>query len=337
VLERKEPALQAKLAFERTTNQDPSSSTFAAYRRARRALDRASAMAGAQPLTLIAKNPTYVREVEPRRRMTARLMELQAWHDERQRELESDRNVAELFSRYRLFDVLMPSFVPATAPGKKEILSLYAHSVQGTQSLELLLEAGARARGHIDLAIERMAPNQMELVENNCQHWPLGHYFHLHSMGYQGLGLVNFQRQDAYQKWASPVVEPFMRELGTLAGSFAATGEVVLQLAHGSGTLNATQGYPWQNRSYGGRVLVSNVLPGPSRRKLWKRSASQAVHASESAATRSSASPARARSRCASRARSICQCPARVDSNAAEVAASPKRATQPCTTGSSTS
>jgi hypothetical protein len=47
--------------------------------------------------------------------------------------------------------------------------------------------------------------------------------------------------------------------------------------------------------------------PGPSRRKLWKRIASQAVQASGSAATRSSASPARTRSSRASRARSICQ------------------------------
>ena len=49
-----------------------------------------------------------------------------------------------------------------------------------------------------------MAPNQMELVENNCQPWPLGHYFLLYSMGYQGVSLVNFQRQDSYQKWAAP-------------------------------------------------------------------------------------------------------------------------------------
>ncbi len=260
VFERKEPALQAKLAFERTGARDTSSRVFADYRRARRALERASALSGASPRTLLEADPAYGREVDVRERMQKRLLELREWHDERVRELASDRGVAELLSRYRVFDVLMPSFVPATGPTDKEVLSLYAHSAQGTQSLELLLEAGARARdAGPGFSLERMLPNQMELVENNCQPWPLGHYFLLFSTGYQGVGLVNFQRTDAYQRWAAPELSPFMRELGTLSGSFAATGEMVLQVAHGNGTLNATAGYPWQRRSYGGRVLVSNV------------------------------------------------------------------------------
>jgi len=259
VFERKEPSLAAMLVFERTPKRDTRSPEFAAYRRARRSLERARTVAGAPPLALIEKDPAFVREVDLRRRMTDRLEALAAWHRDRLQELASDRRVAELLSRYRVFDVLMPSFVPATRAGGNEILSLYAHSVQGTQSLELLLEAGARARGKTDLRIERMAPNQMELVENNCQPWPFGYYFLLYSMGYQGVGLVNFQRQDAYQKWASPVTEPFMQDLGSLGGSLAATAEMVLQVAHGSGTLNATQGYPWQHRTYGGRVLVSHV------------------------------------------------------------------------------
>jgi hypothetical protein len=260
VFERKEPALQAKLAFERAGARDTGSPTFAVYRRARRALERASAMSGASPATLLQADPAYAREVDLRERMRRRLEELRAWHEERLRELASDRGVADLLSRYRVFDVLMPSFVPATSPTEKEILSLYAHSVQGTQSLELLLAAGARARDvGPGFGIDRMLPNQMELVENNCQPWPFGHYFLLYSTGYQGVGLVNFQRQDAYQKWAAPELSPFMRELGTLAGSFAATGELVLQVAHGNGVLSAPAGYPWQRRSYGGRVLVSNV------------------------------------------------------------------------------
>jgi hypothetical protein len=260
VFERKEPALEAKLAFERAGARDTGSPAFAAYRRARRSLERASAMSGASPETLLDADPAYARDIDVRERMRARLDELRSWHDERLVELEGDRGVAALLSRYRLFDVVMPSFVPATTPTEKEILSLYAHSVQGTQSLELLLAAGARARSAgSSFSIERMLPNQMELVENNCQPWPLGHYHLLYSTGYQGVGLVNFQRQDAYQKWAAPELSPFMRELGTLAGSFAATGEMVLQVAHGKGTLNAPPGYPWQRRSYGGRVLVSNV------------------------------------------------------------------------------
>lgn len=260
VFERKEPALQAKLSFERTGARDASAPEFVAYRRARRALERASAMSGAAPATLLESDPTYAKDVDVRGRMQRRLEELHAWHGERLRELASDRGVAELLSRYRVFDFLMPSLVPATAPADKEVISLYAHSAQGTQSLELLLEAGARTRGlGAGFTVERMLPNQMELVENNCQPWPLGHYFLLYSTGYQGVGLVNFQRQDAYQKWAAPELSAFMQELDTLKGSFAATGELVLQVAHGNGTLSSTAGYPWQRRSYGGRVLVSNV------------------------------------------------------------------------------
>ena len=48
-------------------------------------------------------------------------------------------------------------------------------------------------------------------------------------------------------------------ELSSLRGSFASLGQLCLYLAHGEGLLGSPQGYPWQRKSYGGQVLVSNV------------------------------------------------------------------------------
>ncbi|MGC4090045.1 MAG: ABC transporter permease [Polyangiaceae bacterium] len=81
----------------------------------------------------------------------------------------------------------------------------------------------------------------------------------LYSTGYQVYGLVNLNRQPAYQQWASPVQRPFMIELGSLSGSFAAAGELLQQFAHGSGLVGSSQGFPWQRKRFGGKVLVANV------------------------------------------------------------------------------
>jgi hypothetical protein len=260
-LELEEPALTAKLDLERSGSEDPESPVARAYRAARREVERVSALAGSSPETMLARAGALVRDIELRERLRSRLDELHAFHAERLRELESDRSVARVFSRYRTFNLLKSSFVPSTRFATSEVLSLYAHSTEGTQSLELMLLDAARRP---DVAgpgfrVERMAANQVDVVESNCQPWPLAHYFMLYGAGYQGVGLVNFERQDAYQEWASPVVRPFMRDLSSLGRSFAVSGELVLRAAHGEGTLSSPPGWPWQRRSYGGRVLAAGV------------------------------------------------------------------------------
>ena len=261
VFERQEPVLQAKLAFEREGATDASSASFARYRAARAKLDAANAVAGAQPSVLLSNRPAFAEEVTLRERVRSRFDELLAHHRTRLRELASDRVVASLFSRYRVFDFFVPSFVPSPDGSADETVSLFAHSVRETQSVELLLSAAGRRLGLAEPAfkVERMAPSQINVVENNCKPFPQTYYMHAYSTGYQAIGLVNFGRQGAYQKWAAPETQPFMLDLSSLAGSFAATGEMMLYLAHGSGMLNSPPGFPWQRRSYGGKVLASNV------------------------------------------------------------------------------
>lgn len=262
VFERQEPALQAKLTFLREGEDDTNSPAFTAYRKARAQLELANAVAGAQPVTLIKKSKTFTRETRLRARVERRLEELLRFHEMRRAELNSDEGVARLFSRYRVFDFMRPSFVPAPDDNKAEVVSLLSQSVRETQSIELLWAAAGR-RLKLDEAAFKVEPmqanNQIEVVEHNCDPLPQVHHYATFATGYQMLGLVNFQRQPAYQQWSSPVVRPFMYELDSLRGSFLATGELALYLAHGSGLLNSPPGWPWQRRSYGGKVLVSNI------------------------------------------------------------------------------
>lgn len=261
VFERQEPVLEAKLAFERSGSSNTHSKEFERYRHARAALDAANAVAGSQPAVLLGSRPAFAAEVELRERVRSRFEELSRHHQIRLDELASDRAVAALFSRYRVFDFFMPSFVPSPDGSAEETVSLFAHSVRETQSIELLLSAAGRRLGLGEPAfkVERMTSSQTSVVENNCKPFPQGFYFDAYSTGYQAIGLVNFGRQGAYQLWAAPETRPFMLDLSSLRASFAATGEMMLYLAHGSGLLNSPPGFPWQRRSYGGKVLASNV------------------------------------------------------------------------------
>jgi hypothetical protein len=261
VFERQEPVLAAKLAFEREGGTDADSAAFDRYRAARAALDAANAVAGAQPRVLLSNRAAFAKEVALRERVRERFDELLRHHRTRLDELASDRVVAQVFSRYRVFDFFVPSFVPSPDGSSDETVSLFAHSVRETQSVELLLSAAGRRLGLAEPAfkVERMTSSQFNVVENNCKPFPQTYYMHAYSTGYQAIGLVNFGRQGAYQLWAGPETRPFMLDLSSLRGSFAATGEMMLYLAHGSGMLNSPPGFPWQRRSYGGKVLASNV------------------------------------------------------------------------------
>jgi hypothetical protein len=261
VFERQEPALQAKLRFERAGGRS-TGPELAAYLAERRRLDRATAVAGGTPELLSEQSPSLLSELQLKRRCQERVQELSAYHARRRQELADDRYVAELFSRYRDFALLRPQLVPAQSRDSgQEVVSIYARSSRETQSVDLLLAEAAR-RVASELRVEPIATTPVEqntIVEKNVLPAPVAHYWVLYAEGYQNLAWVNLGRQDAYQRWASPTTAPFMTDLSSLRGSFAAIGELCLYLAHGNGLLGAPQGYAWQRRSYGGQVLVSNV------------------------------------------------------------------------------
>lgn len=265
VFERQEVTLQAKLRFERLNQGRPQGPVFEEYLRARRALDAANAVAGSQPTALVSNSGKLARAVNLRGRVQERLSTLTEWHERRRRELSADQQVAKLFSQYRDFALFRPQFAPSPRGSSgPEVVSLYALSVRESQSIELLLAAAGRKLGFDEsaLRVEQMATSptsQTTVVENNALPAPLAYYWTIHSVGYQGMGWVNFERQGAYQQWSYPTITPFMRDLSSLEKTFAVTGELALFLAHGSGLLGNPQGYPWQRKSYGGQVLVSNV------------------------------------------------------------------------------
>lgn len=264
VFERQEPALQAKLRFERD-NASADSPAFKEYLAQRRKLDQATAVAGSSPEVLVERSPGFVKSAGVKQRCQERIRELSAYHARRQQELSADHYVAELFSRYRDFALLRPQLAPAVAANDgPEVLSIYAKSSRETQSVDLLLAEAARrvtpsdGSFRVD-AIATTPVDQNTIVEKNVLPAPVTPYWMVYGVGYQNLAWVNFGRQPAYQRWAAPTSEPFMTALSSLRGSFASLAELSLYLAHGNGLLGSPQGYPWQRRSYGGQVLVSNV------------------------------------------------------------------------------
>lgn len=264
VFERQEPALQAKLQLERA-GAGARGPVLDRYLAERRKVDQAAAVAGSSPQVLVESAAAFVESAQVKQRVRERIAELSAFHARRRQELADDRYVAELFSRYRDFALVRPQLAPSDGlDSGPEVLSIFAKSSRETQSVDLLLAEAARQVAPTDgsFRVEPIATtpvDQNTIVEKNVLPAPIFHYWMMFGVGYQNQAWVNLGRQSAYQAWTSPTTAPFMTQLSSLRGSFASLGQLCLYLAHGEGLLGSPQGYPWQRKSYGGQVLVSNV------------------------------------------------------------------------------
>ena len=74
-------------------------------------------------------------------------------------------------------------------------------------------------------------------------------------LGYPMFRLMNFGRLETFNRYASPLDQPSMRDMESLRHTFSMTGEIVLSLAHGVAKFPPMQLSTWKPRDFAGPVL----------------------------------------------------------------------------------
>ena len=261
VLEYSEQRLQAKLAFERNPAGGLQGEIFKTYLSVKRAYDEAQASAGYSVQDLLRNKTRYVTECGVRARMVARLAELSAYHQEREKRLAQDIALAKALNAYDELVVFQPGLVPAYDAGSVQETVSFGGGSYLIQSPERVFEsllASARQHAVLDnvLSVPKVDRWHDGSVWREIGKSPYGFPEIFRDYGYQGFRLINFGRSRTYDAYSAPVDLPFMHSIETMRNSLVLAGETVLSVAHGVAKFPALIGAKYDFR---GRVLVSNV------------------------------------------------------------------------------
>ena len=262
--ERSEPLLRSRLRFLKNPQQSPESESFRAFQAARSRFQEAQSASGYKLENLLQSKPDYVREVRFRDRCRQWFEELREFHRRRDWRGQKEIELVRLFSRYTDIGLLEANLVPQSNPDDRgEILGLGSGSVEmGPEVLginRLLARSKERLSIGPELEIKGISRTQYERVTQSIGSTPNESGRMWTDYGYPKYTFFNFQRRDAYDHHNDPTELPFMLDLDSLRNSLAVVGETVLAMAHGSGSLGPTTPVATSQRSFGGRVLASNV------------------------------------------------------------------------------
>ena len=263
VFDLNEPKVQAKTALERDgSGEQTQSAVFQDYQEKRRTYEEAVTASGYAVSNLLDKKRAFVAKHDIRGRLHGRFEELVAYHEQRKGQLEQDMQIVRLFDPYESVLVIQPFLMPAcTQDQGNETLSF------GTG--ELVLEAQAHTFRSVLASVKARLGLTDQIAIAPLSRWHEEKAYAEFGMrpdawmwaesGFPAYTLGNFGRSESYARYAYPVALPFMKDLETIRNSLAVTGGTVLSLAHGTGVFPPTRANVWQRRSYGGRVLASNV------------------------------------------------------------------------------
>jgi cell division protein FtsX len=239
--------------------------SFKAYSSAKLAYDEALSGAGYSILNLVESKMEYMEKRQIRRQLLERLEELRDYHLAEKKAFLQNKNLVDLFNPYSELVMLSSGLMPSPeGAGSPEILSFHAGNMdsgpQPATFMSLLSSTVQRLRLEKSLSIPELVRYQGGKVENQmCAGLPLGYMGMFTNFGYPGFALVNFDRGESYARYALPIEEAFMRDTKSMENSLKILGETVLSLAHGVGLFRPSGTSYWLPRTFGGRVLVSNV------------------------------------------------------------------------------
>ena len=264
VFEASELMMQAKVAMlrEETVNQE--GANYRNFLAAKREYDAAFAASGYSMARLLAVRPELVAQYDVRGRFAARIAELVAHHQRRERHLAQQVTLNELFQSYRQVVTVTAELTvgdkqPATNP-KEEVSFFMGAGIVEKAEASVIQDVLAMATQRVgDSAPVTLMPHtkyHAAQVGASISGTPLGVRY-WNRFGYPAFSFVNTDRKTAYDWFPQPQDLPFMRDLSSLRGTLQVVGESVLLLAHGNGRF--PQPLPIKPASYIGTVFVGGV------------------------------------------------------------------------------
>ena len=264
------PLLETKIELERKrASETAESKALHNYLKAKQQFDEAHAASGYRMTHLLETKGETAKRYGLRTRLWERIKELQSHHERRRRELEQDTEVLNLFNRYARIGLFSTRLAPAPPDSSRgtEVVSSGSGAVYVQSTSNTIIRLMNRAKRRLELgdALEVPAPEEWQ-DRTVARH--IGHSVSRQAsqiwgnIGYPTFFIYSFERKKSYSHYAYPVVLPFMHDLDTLSDTLLVIGESMLSLAHGNGSLEATQiWHGHQGRDFGGRVLAAQVGP----------------------------------------------------------------------------
>lgn len=264
VLDRSEVQLEARLDFLRT-GQDPNGAPYKKFSDAKKRYDEAMEVAGYQITRLAENKPGYAKDAQIAQRLTDRLEELRAFHQQAVESGETALKIHSLLRHYSKLAVLSTNLVPVDPEKSKgEAISFYMGEAIEAQtyiqhpSINNLVLAVIQAAG-LGTALKYES-----LQASNHSGWILPkvggvpvetNFWNL--AAYPAFAIVNTDRADSYSRFGWPIELPFMRKIGTMKASLQAAGDTALAMALGLGDFLPSP--KPVIRTYSGRVYLANV------------------------------------------------------------------------------
>lgn len=232
-----EVMLQARLRFLAGDTNDLAGPSYRSYLAAKREYDRMLTAAGYPLDRLVETRPEIVRTRQVRERLRARLMELAEFHERESRRRQQDLAVHDLFARYGQVVTLAPTLVPSSRRGDgAEAVTFYLGNLvddkfEGPHFNNLLSAAAQRRAGvryvsHTKDHANTVGP-AVATVPLTVRYWNL--------FSYPAAAVLQPDRKETYDAFASPVEQPFMWRAETMSAALQWLGEAVLSAAFGNG------------------------------------------------------------------------------------------------------
>jgi hypothetical protein len=264
VVELSEPMLQRKIDFLHSPGQNVHGPEFQAYIEAKRQLDSISNYAGYSPQSLLRENPDLIRQYGLRDRLRGRMAELLAYHQHVAKQLEEEQAIARLFNSYEDVSFFGCRLVPAmdAANSTDGVMVAVGSNLNTTPRalgvFNVFLNASHRLPDKSP-QVQVSTPDQQsyatppddlvsESVTDLLDRW-----------GYSTYTIYDLNRDPTYGDFSSPVIKPYMLNLGSLRGAFNVYAGALLAFAHGQGPVAPSVVAEWIYFSFGGQVLVSGI------------------------------------------------------------------------------
>ncbi len=275
VLERSETVTRERVLLEKEkmrqgitrTISDPNDPIIKDYLKAKKIYDEALAVAGYGLVNMLQTKAEFARNINLREKIRQRFIELDEYHTFRAQQLQERLDIVALFNPYTEIVTLESKMLPTpdNSTPQREGLAFKVNGMRSTdsqpQTMLAMLQASLQQldmNGKVFLpALNNSTMSNLE--DNHLSTMPDMASSIFSTFGYPHFTIVNMNRVDTYESYASPVDLPYMHNTQSIHRSLQVVSDTILSLAHGVGIFKASPTRYWLPRSYGGQVLVSNV------------------------------------------------------------------------------
>lgn len=257
------PWREKRVAYERSRGSPEEPAALATMLEAKEHYDYYQSALGFSLLNLLRSKPDFVEATDYRQQVINRLLELREHHEEQRLLAEQSLAIIRFFQNYEMLAFCLAH--PAPPSGEldatervmlHDYMSIIEPKLQSMQNV--LIQTAARLENPPEVvpldpfpnsAARREMPANPLFKQNRVpaqKHFPIFHLF-------------NTGRAITYRSVPTPVKPDIFPGIEGMEATLELIGEYMLSLGHGASQFEQARDRHWSDRTYAGRVLLSDV------------------------------------------------------------------------------